>query len=117
MTADAQCDHEILNAQVMLFCQYPFERASDDQDQGHFQKVLTRIINVDYHIPTNVPISKECRDILSNILVADPRRRLSILDIQWHPWYVIALAAAEPLRAAAHNETLAAGSPRTCRPG
>ena len=73
-------------SQVMLFCQYPFERADDDADQERFQKVLQRIIKVDYCFPSDVPVSAECRDLLSHILVADPRRRVSIQDIQRHPW-------------------------------
>ena len=72
--------------QVMLFCQYPFERADDDADQERFQKVLQRIIKVDYCFPSDVPVSAECKDLLSHILVADPRRRVSIQDIQRHPW-------------------------------
>ena len=75
----------VICGQVMLFCQYPFERASDEQDQGHFQKILKRIINVDYHLPSDVPVSRECKDLLSQILVGNASHRLSIPDIQRHP--------------------------------
>jgi serine/threonine protein kinase len=36
---------------VMLFCEYPFERPEDDADKYGFQKVLDRIMRVDYRIP------------------------------------------------------------------
>lgn len=37
---------------VMLFCAYPFERDEDEADKNGFQKVLARILRVDYHIPS-----------------------------------------------------------------
>lgn len=72
--------------QVMLFCQYPFERAGDSQDKQRFNIVLQRIINVDYNIPSETPITKDCKSLLASILVADPRRRLTVQQIQEHPW-------------------------------
>lgn len=70
----------------MLFCQYPFERADDENDNLRLQKVLQRIMQVDYHLPRDVPVSAECKHLLSQILVADPAKRLSIRAIQQHPW-------------------------------
>ena len=52
-----------------------------------FQKVLERILRVDYHIPKYPRISSECKDLITRILVADPDRRLTITQIQRHPWY------------------------------
>lgn len=71
---------------VMLFCEYPFERPEDDADKYGFQKVLDRIMRVDYRIPKYPKISPECRDLLQLILVADPDERLTIEQIQRHPW-------------------------------
>lgn len=51
-----------------------------------FQKVLERIKRVDYSIPKWPRISPECRDLIVSILVADPTRRLTIPQIQSHPW-------------------------------
>ena len=75
-----------LSLQVMLFCQYPFERAGDSQDKQRVNIVLQRIMNVDYSFPSEFPISQECKSLLAGILVADPRRRLTIPQIQQHPW-------------------------------
>ncbi|CAK0781377.1 hypothetical protein CVIRNUC_005358 [Coccomyxa viridis] len=72
---------------VMLFCEYPFERPEDEQDKYGFQKVLDRIMRVDYKIPKYPRISSECRDLIQGILVGDPGQRLDINSIQRHPWY------------------------------
>lgn len=72
---------------VMLFCEYPFERPEDDADKYGFQKVLERILRVDYHIPKYPRVSSECKDLITRILVADPDKRLTIPQIQRHPWY------------------------------
>ena len=71
---------------VMLFCEYPFERPEDEQDKYGFQKVLDRIMRVDYKIPKYPRISPECRDLIQGILVGDPDQRLNIDSIQRHPW-------------------------------
>ena len=75
-----------LLSQVMLFCQYPFEREGDSEDKQRYHIVLQRIINVDYTFPSDSNISKECKDLLAGILVANPRRRLTVQQIQQHPW-------------------------------
>jgi serine/threonine-protein kinase SRK2 len=72
---------------VMLFCEYPFERPEDEQDKYGFQKVLDRIMRLDYKIPRHPRISTECRDLIQGILEGDPERRLNIEAIQRHPWW------------------------------
>ena len=49
-------------------------------------QVLERILAVDYHFPSSIPVSENCKDLLRHILVADPAKRYSIADIQKHPW-------------------------------
>ena len=46
-----------------------------------------RILTVDYQLPYNEQVSAGCRDLLHRILVADPRMRITIADIQRHPWF------------------------------
>ena len=72
---------------VMLAGAYPFERPEDKHDTQKLQKMIQRILRVEYDIPANVKASKELRDLLSRILVADPAARARISDIQAHPWY------------------------------
>ena len=49
--------------------------------------VMQRILKVDYTFPPQVKASRECRDMLDRILVADPKKRITIPEIQRHPWY------------------------------
>lgn len=74
---------------TMLFARYPFERPEDKRlrPNERLQKVLRRIVRVDYEFPESVPVSDSCKDLLRRILVADPARRASIADIQAHPWF------------------------------
>ena len=48
---------------------YPFERPSDRSDDKRFQKILQRILKVDYSFPPSVEVSPECKDLLTHILV------------------------------------------------
>ena len=43
---------------------------------------------MDYEFPPQVRASKDCRDILSRILVSDPKKRITIPEIQRHSWYL-----------------------------
>mmetsp|Transcript_10857 Transcript_10857/g.32543 ORF Transcript_10857/g.32543 Transcript_10857/m.32543 type:complete len:344 (+) Transcript_10857:974-2005(+) len=68
---------------TMLYGCYPFSNTEPDY--------LVRISRADYEIPPEVPVSTECLDLLTRILVADPERRLSMTAIQTHPWFRIGL--------------------------
>ena len=73
---------------VMLFCEYPFERPDDAADANRHQLILERIMVVQYSFPESIPVSDECKDMLSQILVGNPKKRLTIEQIQQHPWYL-----------------------------
>ncbi len=49
-------------------------------------QVLQRVIKADFVFPHNIYISDECKDLISKILVVDPEKRLTIQQIQQHPW-------------------------------
>ncbi|KAM3283131.1 hypothetical protein P3S67_026776 [Capsicum chacoense] len=70
---------------VMLVGAYPFE---DPEDPRNFRKTLTRILTVQYSIPYYVRVSKECKHLLSQIFVADPKKRITIEEIKKHPWFL-----------------------------
>ena len=53
----------------------------DRTDGRRFQKVLQRILVVDYVFPPAVPVSDECKDLISRILVADPNERITIEQV------------------------------------
>ncbi|KAK9816390.1 hypothetical protein WJX74_003249 [Apatococcus lobatus] len=72
---------------VMLVGAYPFERPEDKHDNQKLQKMIQRILKVEYDFPPHVKVSRECRDLLHRILVPDPNKRVGIKEIQRHPWY------------------------------
>ncbi|KDD76995.1 protein kinase [Helicosporidium sp. ATCC 50920] len=73
---------------VMLVGAYPFERPEDKHDTQKLQKMIQRILRVDYKWPTQGMPSPECQDLMSRILVADPAARITIKELQDHAWYM-----------------------------
>lgn len=73
---------------VMLAGAYPFERPEDKHDPQKLQKMIQRILRVEYEWPSALRLSPECRDLMSQILVADPSKRITIQQLQDHPWYM-----------------------------
>ncbi|KAK6150863.1 hypothetical protein DH2020_015795 [Rehmannia glutinosa] len=69
---------------VMLVGAYPFE---DPNDPKNFRKTITRIMAAQYKIPDYVYISQDCRHLLSRIF-ANPYRRINIMEIKSHPWFL-----------------------------
>lgn len=49
-------------------------------------QVLQRVIKADFSFPHNIHVSEECKDLISKILVVDPEKRLTVQQIQQHPW-------------------------------
>ena len=39
-------------------------------------------------LDAGIPVSAECRDLLSKVLVGNPKRRYTVQQIQRHPWYL-----------------------------
>jgi len=72
---------------VMLAGCYPFERPEDKHDNQRLQKMIQRILKVDYKPPPHLKLSADCQDLMSKILTADPAKRITIDGIFHHPWY------------------------------
>ena len=74
---------------IMLFCAYPFERPEDTQlgPKRQAQANARRILAADYQLPASKPVSRECCDLLARILVPSPHDRISVPEIQQHPWF------------------------------
>ncbi|XP_020209108.1 serine/threonine-protein kinase SAPK1 [Cajanus cajan] len=70
---------------VMLVGAYPFE---DPADPRNFKKTLGKILGVQYSVPDYVRVSLECRNLLSQIFVASPEKRITIPEIKNHPWFL-----------------------------
>jgi len=70
---------------VMLVGAYPFE---DAKDPRNFRKTIQKIMSVDYAFPKNLPLSRECFDLVGRIFVANPSKRISLGEIKRHPWFM-----------------------------
>lgn len=75
---------------VMLFGAYPFEspQRRPGQDKARLDSMMQRILHTEWSIPADVDVTPECRDLLRKLLVGDPSKRLSMVAIQKHPWFL-----------------------------
>ncbi|KXZ44825.1 hypothetical protein GPECTOR_61g778 [Gonium pectorale] len=99
---------------AMLFGAYPFDEprgaaavpGAPQQDPGSRERaMLKRIVRVEWSVPPAGAVSDACRDLLCRLLVGDPRLRLSMAQIQQHPWFLANL----PAGAASMNDKFLAG--------
>lgn len=75
----------------MLVCGTPpFQEANDSE-------TLTMIMDCKYTVPLHV--SKECKDLITQMLQRDPKRRASLEEIENHPW----LQGVDPSPATKYN--------------
>lgn len=77
-------------AYTMLLGTPPFNQPDETGKAPGLQVVFNRIVTADFHIPEG-SLSKECEDLIRKILVIDPKQRLTIQEIQNHPWYLDSL--------------------------
>lgn len=80
---------------VMVTGDYPFQQPGDDgMRRGEKLRILLqRIQAVEYTFPTRIPLTEELKDLVSKILVADPKKRLTVAEIAAHPWFTQGLSA------------------------
>ena len=50
------------------------------------KSMLDRIVGGDLTFPPEKKISKECRDLIERILTVDITQRITINEMQEHPW-------------------------------
>lgn len=43
--------------------------------------MMARILNMQWTVPPDVPITHECRDLLLRLMVADPARRITMEQV------------------------------------
>lgn len=65
---------------AMLFGRYPFNARERDY--------VRKIVDADFTLPNDVPVSAACRDLLMGMLVAKPTVRLPMEKIKAHPWFI-----------------------------
>ena len=56
--------------------------------RSDFQKIVAKIMALDYSIPEKLQLSDSVKDLLSRIFVKDPERRITIPEIKQHEWYL-----------------------------
>lgn len=71
-------------------------------------QVLDRIMRCDYRLPRYPHTSPECRDLLQRILVGNPDERLTIDQIQRHPWCALTSPTTQFTRVPSHQPHQAA---------
>lgn len=42
---------------------------------------------MEYALPSHAVVTPECQDLLSKILAGDPAQRITLSEVQKHPWY------------------------------
>lgn len=73
---------------LMLCGCYPFGDAA-----GSVADSVSKIVNVQYTFPRYVHLSEDCRDLIKQIFVKDPRKRITISGIKEHTWFRTRLPA------------------------
>jgi serine/threonine protein kinase len=70
---------------VMLYGIYPFE---DPCEKRNMIALLRNISRGYFTFPVHPKVSKECKDLITQMLQKDPLQRPTIKDIKNHPWIV-----------------------------
>ncbi|PRW60419.1 serine threonine- kinase [Chlorella sorokiniana] len=64
---------------------YPFQDPRDPDDP---QLIIKHILHGSFDFPPDVPLSPECKDLIQRILVRDVTQRITLQQIQQHPWFL-----------------------------
>ncbi|GAX72676.1 hypothetical protein CEUSTIGMA_g132.t1 [Chlamydomonas eustigma] len=83
---------------VMLFGRYPFDAPPQPTPSGQGAAANPQDLRAKYMTPLilaakwapppDVPVTPPCLDLLNHLLVADPVKRLTMAQIQSHPWFL-----------------------------
>ncbi|GAB4821373.1 hypothetical protein N2152v2_008419 [Parachlorella kessleri] len=78
---------------VMVAGQYPFTSRDDLKGGGNMglQASFQRILKAEFKFPASIPMSDECKDLITRMLTKDPARRLSVQEVLQHPWCMVGL--------------------------
>ena len=49
---------------------------------------LQRIMGVNYKFPSNLRLSRECLDLISQVFVANPAERVTLKGLKGHAWFL-----------------------------
>eukprot|EP00955_Chlamydomonas_euryale_P067046 359724-Chlamydomonas_euryale.AAC.2 len=90
---------------TMLVGGYPFCAAKPSAHDDP-AAVAARVTSGQWAVPCGTHLSKPCVDLLTRLLMRDPAARISMRELQAHPWFVESL----PEDALRMNEQLLAGA-------
>ncbi|KAK9813840.1 hypothetical protein WJX73_001401 [Symbiochloris irregularis] len=68
---------------TILYGRYPFN--SNDPDYPRL------VVNAQYNLPDDIQVSMSCKNLLKDLLVPDPHRRITMEGIKAHPWFLFEL--------------------------
>ncbi|KAL3848671.1 hypothetical protein ACJIZ3_010553 [Penstemon smallii] len=80
-------DYAVDNWTLGILC-YEFLYGSPPFEAESQKDTFRRIMKVDLSFPTTPVVSKEAKDLISQLLVKDSSKRLSLEKIMKHPWIV-----------------------------
>lgn len=74
---------------VMVIGSYPFQEnnSAHGKKVADVEKLLKKIVNVDYKFPEKKVLSAECKDMINGLLKKDPKKRFTVKQICGHPWF------------------------------
>lgn len=80
---------------IMLYGKYPFDipAAANMPKAREVLQMLDKMVNRKYEIYEKVKVSKECLDLLHQLLAPEPGERIKIEQITKHPWFLTNLPA------------------------
>ena len=55
--------------------------------RSDFQKIVAKIMALDYTIPEKLQLSEAVKDLIARIFVKEPEKRITIDEIKQHEWY------------------------------
>jgi serine/threonine-protein kinase SRK2 len=75
---------------IMLAGAYPFSRPEDERLPApqRMHVMLQRILKLEYELPPRIAVSPEAHSLLAAMLVAQPEQRISIQQMQRHPFFL-----------------------------
>jgi hypothetical protein len=81
--------------------------------------MMSRILSTQWAMPADVPISPECRDLLSRLLEPEPAKRITMAQISQHQWFLqnlppVSCARYDDVTSATVAQPAAAGETRCC---
>ncbi|CAI0559582.1 unnamed protein product, partial [Linum tenue] len=80
-------DYTVDNWTLGVLC-YEFLYGAPPFEAARQNDTFKRIMKVDLNFPSNPPVSKEAKDLISRLLVKDSAKRLSLKKLMDHPWII-----------------------------